>query len=115
MGALQPPPHACTRAYACQAHAWRCMALHGAAWRLPTRASMQGEPPGLPTRDNALESARREAVAAAAAALRHAAWAADMWEKHALMRAALRALPPGLRASAAAPDVSPFPPDRQVG
>ncbi|KAG1661082.1 hypothetical protein FOA52_004544 [Chlamydomonas sp. UWO 241] len=74
----------------------------------------QGEPPGLPTRDNAIEFARREAVAAAAAARRQSTWEADMWEKHTLQRAALRALPPHLRAAALAPDVSPFPPDRQM-
>lgn len=43
---------------------------------------------------------------------RDEAWAADLADKHALMRAALEALPPALRAKAEKPDLAPFPPNR---
>jgi hypothetical protein len=44
---------------------------------------------------------------------RHAAWKADATLKLKLQRDALRALPAALRAKAAQPDLTPFPPNRR--
>eukprot|EP00955_Chlamydomonas_euryale_P083811 363892-Chlamydomonas_euryale.AAC.5 len=78
------------------------------------RLCLQAGPPGLPARDNPDEFRRRERARDVAQRAADAAWRDDMWGKHALQRAALRALPQRLRAAAEAPDLAPFPLDRQL-
>ena len=71
-------------------------------------------PGGISTRENAKEFEQREKDYTEKKRAMQASWERDMQVKHLVQRAALRALPPDLRAKAEEPDLSEFPHDRHL-
>jgi hypothetical protein len=77
-------------------------------------SDQQAGPGGIPARDNAGEFEQKEKAYLAKKRAMQATWEHDMRIKHLVQRAALRALPPELRAKAEEPDLGEFPHDRQL-